>query len=1283
MKDFFKSLFGRRVLIPVAIILLLGVFLALYYFVYTPKQQAQFNKKAFRILAHISNNFQERIQNYSTAIFPSAIKNDYIYKQEVRWNDTSIADSKIKEIRKPVAGKPSRDSLTCKFKLFRNDSMIFSIPGKTALQQNDSGKSIKDILEPLIDISNSIFESVVLIQANNHIHTEKDDPKVEIDSNLLLYKSGNFAVDRGIIIDSLVKYNGAFLFPVLEDITVQGDKYKLFLSPFRINNQRYLLGGFISQRDYKILSQDFPIEYLAILGVIILISLLSLPFLKIFLIGLKENITIKDLRAVIAMLFIIPFLFILALGAYWIYTDESNTSTDELKTLHNKIAETFRQEIAGCLEQLTEYEELNKKSEKSVREVWKENIRNESSHINGMISLRDLYFYPASYKNMDGVFWINDKGVEIEKWNYVNIISPYLYLSERQYFKNIKSGALETIGVRMRDSSGKFTNTQTLEYSIQPTLSKATGNYTVNVVKKTSDSFLTGKAILMGISAKMYSVYKPVLPKGYNFCLVNNDADVLFHSESDRSLQENLFDAGADNKELRTAITNRDSVLLETDLYDRKVKVLITPVEGVPYQLVTYYNKRNDYLFAIHITAFTFLVQSLMLVGLTIFILLFYYITRKHSKLFFSPDQFEWLNPGHEKVHYYKALIYFQLLIIAAVYLGLLIVSPDQKLNFIMQAGLLLPFAVATGYYMFRSSETIASISREVKHRKEMEAKMDERKQKQVQPALSTPVSEEVSATPETRAQGITGRWNKIWAENYFKVYISRIIKIFLAYLFVLVFYTAFKDGIEEKTSVDSDVTVNVVLWMLLLFIPLGTAAVSTSRYLKYREIAPPPESRENGYLKYLGMALMLSVFLISIFPTISLLIFAHEQENTLATKSSQMQLAKKIQEHRSYINERMSKAKFQISHPGLRADAENYGRQLKFNPEYGNYYGRNTLIQHPHLDSFHYRKKYYNSVLYKGITDYLFLPDDHFDFYNNTKDYFWAIDDAGRDSNHVSVDKLSLYYNNESDQQDRQSISLSAIIPHNLPLMRKFDWNSKLLFVVILSVFVWALYSLFNAISRRVFLIGYFEGEAAKGQDSLYLDKILKRQRLNESEKIFWETSELNLALIKKKEGKCHLRDSHYAEWILKIQTLLAPSFEAIWKSLELHERSVLYDFALDGFTNYRNIGILFSLYHKGIIQKKKYNLRIMSDSFRNFLISKTGSGEIRALQQSVSEGGKWGNLRVVFYIVLLAILFFLFITKEEISKQMVAIVSSLAALIPLLLKLFDPFSPAKGSDK
>ena len=89
------------------------------------------------------------------------------------------------------------------------------------------------------------------------------------------------------------------------------------------------------------------------------------------------------------------------------------------------------------------------------------------------------------------------------------------------------------------------------------------------------------------------------------------------------------------------------------------------------------------------------------------------------------------------------------------------------------------------------------------------------------------------------------------------------------------------------------------------------------------------------------------------------------------------------------------------------------------------------------------------------------------------------------------------------------------------------------------------------------------------------------------------------------------------------------------------------------------------------------------MSDSFRNFLISKTGSGEIRDLQQTVSEGGKWGNLRVVFYIVLLAILFFLFITKEEISKQMVAIVSSLAALIPLLLKLFDPFSPAKGSEK
>ena len=126
------------------------------------------------------------------------------------------------------------------------------------------------------------------------------------------------------------------------------------------------------------------------------------------------------------------------------------------------------------------------------------------------------------------------------------------------------------------------------------------------------------------------------------------------------------------------------------------------------------------------------------------------------------------------------------------------------------------------------------------------------------------------------------------------------------------------------------------------------------------------------------------------------------------------------------------------------------------------------------------------------------------------------------------------------------------------------------------------------------------------------------------------------------------------------------------------------MYDFATDGFTNYKNVDILYSLYRKGLLRKHNHFLIIVSDSFRNYLITKTGTTEIAQLQQEVNAGGKWGSLRTIFLVVILLVIVFLFIVQEDISKRIFAIVTSLAAVIPLMLKLFDSNSAsAGGGDK
>ncbi|MEJ7678407.1 MAG: hypothetical protein WKG06_11215 [Segetibacter sp.] len=63
-------------------------------------------------------------------------------------------------------------------------------------------------------------------------------------------------------------------------------------------------------------------------------------------------------------------------------------------------------------------------------------------------------------------------------------------------------------------------------------------------------------------------------------------------------------------------------------------------------------------------------------------------------------------------------------------------------------------------------------------------------------------------------------------------------------------------------------------------------------------------------------------------------------------------------------------------------------------------------------------------------------------------------------------------------------------------------------------------------------------------------------------------------------------------AEQILRIQHLLTPGYNAIWEGLKSDEKFLLYDFALDGYTNYKNVDILYRLYQKGLIRKEKKNV-------------------------------------------------------------------------------------------
>src|SRR5438128_9568749 len=81
--------------------------------------------------------------------------------------------------------------------------------------------------------------------------------------------------------------------------------------------------------------------------------------------------------------------------------------------------------------------------------------------------------------------------------------------------------------------------------------------------------------------------------------------------------------------------------------------MMVKPLPGLPYYLVTYYEKRGEYLFIIHILAFVFVCESIILLFVSLFSYCLMMSNKRLYKLYFIPGVLYWLKPSLDKKEYY------------------------------------------------------------------------------------------------------------------------------------------------------------------------------------------------------------------------------------------------------------------------------------------------------------------------------------------------------------------------------------------------------------------------------------------------------------------------------------------------------------------------------------------------------------------------------------------------------------------------------------------------------
>lgn len=146
----------------------------------------------------------------------------------------------------------------------------------------------------------------------------------------------------------------------------------------------------------------------------------------------------------------------------------------------------------------------------------------------------------------------------------------------------------------------------------------------------------------------------------------------------------------------------------------------------------------------------------------------------------------------------------------------------------------------------------------------------------------------------------------------------------------------------------------------------------------------------------------------------------------------------------------------------------------------------------------------------------------------------------------------------------------------------------------------------------------------------------------------------------------------------IYRIQSLAQLYYRRLWSTCSEEEKFFLYDLAQDGLVNARNMGVLSSLLGKGLlIRGKDMKLKILNESFKNFVLTVVDPAEALRYEKKVSRASSWHAYRTPFLLIIIGIGLFIFFTQKQAWLNIVAIGTAVTTILTLMPRL-SVFLPA-----
>jgi hypothetical protein len=258
-------------------------------------------------------------------------------------------------------------------------------------------------------------------------------------------------------------------------------------------------------------------------------------------------------------------------------------------------------------------------------------------------------------------------------------------------------------------------------------------------------------------------------------------------------------------------------------------------------------------------------------------------------------------------------------------------------------------------------------------------------------------------------------------------------------------------------------------------------------------------------------------------------------------------------------------------------------------------------------------------------------------------------------------ADTMRFFYGQERDNVLR----VASVMPQRYYYLSSF--GKAILLFSFVGVLLWGLYRLIRRVSTGMFLQKFVVGERNAGLPEFEAYAVkegltgeAKAARLKEMREEIgddlrpWgdeaELDQLELQLVRS------LR--HYEAY-----------FAAVLESCNPKEKYLLFQFACNGFLNYKNVVEIDDLLERGVLVVRHEEVRLFSRVFRAYILTHVREEE---LEKSFIRRSPWQRFKVPFLILLMIAAAFLFFTRQEAWQRISALIAALSSSLGLLSGVF-----------